>query len=724
MTKAPIKVAIVGGGCAGVTTAFELSRPEHQGKYQVTIYQNGWRLGGKGASGRGKSGRIEEHGLHLWMGFYENAFQLLRECYEELDRDPSTCPITDWRDAFSRDPFVGVADKCADGQWRPWTAIFPAGDGDPGDPLKAHNPFTMVHYLTRAIALLGTILSSINARQAKSGLKDDFDISTVLNPARPSGLIENIETLLKLGQVATVAGIFKALQLLAAALNRVPQLPESQIQSLLSSIKKGAYDQLKNLIDRDDECRRLWEMADIIIACIQGAFAFGLMTHPKGFDAIDDYDWREWLKINGAAETSVNSAFMRGIYDLLFAYKNGDIQNPQISAGQALRGAVRMFFSYRGALFWKMNAGMGDIVFSPFYEVLKKRGVKFEFFHRLDKVTLIDAEKLNTDELPYVESLQFSVQAKIEGGKEYQPLVDVKGLPCWPSSPDYTQLTDGEELKKQKRKFESDWDTRKAEDKTIKVIDDFDFVVLAIGLGAIPRVCDEIIQSNTRWRDMVNHVATVETQAFQIWMRDDMKDIGWEAPPINLSGYVTPFDTWADMRHLIEREDWADEPKSIAYFCSVLNTNQSVNRDSEEYPEFRAQEVRQNAIRFLNNDIQHLWPTANQVNGEFRWELLLDADTGRSDHAGIEVSERCFDTQFWTANVNASDRYILSLPGTLKYRISPLDLSYDNLTIAGDWTECSHNAGCVEAAVMSGRLAAHALSGSPELSDITGFDHP
>src|SRR5262245_4343374 len=95
----PIKAAIVGGGCAGMTTAFELTKPALRGRYDVTVYQVGWRLGGKGASGRGPAGRIEEHGLHLWMGFYDNAFGLMRECYGELARDPSRCPIADWRDA-------------------------------------------------------------------------------------------------------------------------------------------------------------------------------------------------------------------------------------------------------------------------------------------------------------------------------------------------------------------------------------------------------------------------------------------------------------------------------------------------------------------------------------------------------------------------------------------------------------------------------------------------
>jgi uncharacterized protein with NAD-binding domain and iron-sulfur cluster len=76
--SAPIRVAIMGGGCAAMAAAWELSAPRHRGKYQLDVYQPGWRLGGKGASGRGPNDRIEEHGLHVWMGFYENAFRMMR----------------------------------------------------------------------------------------------------------------------------------------------------------------------------------------------------------------------------------------------------------------------------------------------------------------------------------------------------------------------------------------------------------------------------------------------------------------------------------------------------------------------------------------------------------------------------------------------------------------------------------------------------------------------
>src|SRR5579884_2188169 len=109
--RRPIKVAVLGGGCAAMAAAFELTRPEHQGRFELTVYQMGWRLGGKGASGRGPHDRIEEHGLHLWMGFYENAFRLMRDCYAELGRDRARCRIAGWRDAFVPAEMNVVADR-------------------------------------------------------------------------------------------------------------------------------------------------------------------------------------------------------------------------------------------------------------------------------------------------------------------------------------------------------------------------------------------------------------------------------------------------------------------------------------------------------------------------------------------------------------------------------------------------------------------------------------
>ena len=65
--------------------------------------------------GRGPSGRIEEHGFHVWLGFYENAFALLRQCYAERNRDGRARRFADWREAFIPSPHIGLADRNADG---------------------------------------------------------------------------------------------------------------------------------------------------------------------------------------------------------------------------------------------------------------------------------------------------------------------------------------------------------------------------------------------------------------------------------------------------------------------------------------------------------------------------------------------------------------------------------------------------------------------------------
>ena len=50
--------------------------------------------------------RIEEHGLHIWLGFYENAFRLIRRCYAELNRPPGSTLAT-WREAFAASAQLG-----------------------------------------------------------------------------------------------------------------------------------------------------------------------------------------------------------------------------------------------------------------------------------------------------------------------------------------------------------------------------------------------------------------------------------------------------------------------------------------------------------------------------------------------------------------------------------------------------------------------------------------
>ena len=51
--------------------------------------------------------------------------------------------------------------------------------------------------------------------------------------------------------------------------------------------------------------------------------------------------------------------------------------------------------------------------------------------------------------------------AHSDGDAEYRPLVDVRGLPCWPAGPLYEQLVEGETQEREGWDFESFWDRRR-----------------------------------------------------------------------------------------------------------------------------------------------------------------------------------------------------------------------------------------------------------------------
>jgi uncharacterized protein with NAD-binding domain and iron-sulfur cluster len=737
----PIEVAIIGGGCASIAAAFELTRPEHKGAYHVTIYQLGWRLGGKGASGRGPAGRIEEHGLHVWLGCYDNAFQLLRQCHDELKASPKErkpkgeCAenrLRNWDDYFLTDSHIAVAGASSQGGWINWATHFPPAPGMPGDPIDKQNPFALTYYLARAVSLLRTLLLGLEIFRASGETNGGANPNSNQTPTEPADIAARITGLLRVGALASAAIAVEGLALVEAALRSIPKVPESMLLPALEAIASALRKKFEEIVTNDDHVRHQWEIIDLVLANLVGAVRYKLLTDPRGLDAINHLDHREWLRENGASESAVNSPFTRALYDLTMAYEGGDPDRPAIAAGAALRGALRFFFCYRGALFWKMRAGMGDVVFAPFYEVLRRRGATFKFFHRLRNVKLADTSKLAPGEKRYVESLEFDVQAETLESREYRPLIDIKGMRCWPSEPDYRQLKNGAQLQRDGRDFESHWDQRKAKAVKLQVTRDFDFVVLGVGIGALPDVCSEIIAGDPRWRSMVEGVKTVATQAFQIWLSADLQELGWDIPPVTLTSFVKPFDTWADMGQVVPAENWPDPPRTSAYFCNVLADPPRPPLASDiDYPKRRSEEVRNNAIQFLNRDIENLWPKATKViktrargsGSEFRWELLADPKANGATKKQ-PATGALFDTQFWTANVNPSDRYVLSVPGSAKHRISPLDNTYDNLTVAGDWTDCSLNLGCVEAAMMSGRLAAHAISGLPALEDIIGFDHP
>jgi uncharacterized protein with NAD-binding domain and iron-sulfur cluster len=697
----PVRVAILGGGMAGLAAAWALTDPESDsGIESITVYQRGWRLGGKGASSRGVHGRIEEHGLHVWLGYYENAFRLMRQAYQQLDR-PATapeCPISSWRDGFVPAGRVGVADEY-NGRWSPWVATFTSDADEPGAVPSPAGRLTVARFVRRSVQLLLDLSSSLGRTDQRIPPHGVFLADSARPPGVSSKLDDPFRSLADLGdlarqaEVAALVAAVTVAELLGAAAR--PGEP-------LSSVLVEHLDRLRlewtDRIRRDRAARRLWQVAGVVLACARGAANDGLLSGPAGFAAIDHLDFREWLAHHGASPETLNSPLVRGMYDLVFAYEGGDPRRPRFAAGLGLFLASKLFFESRGSIFWKMRAGMGEVVFAPLYQALRARGVRFEFFSRVDQLHLSEDRRS-------VAAVTIARQARLAAGAAtYDPLVKIRGLPCFPARPRRELLATDTATD-----LESYWGDRRGEEPTRLVVGaDFDTVVLATSLGMVPYACRELLADSPRWRQMVRNVPTVATQALQLWLRKTDADLGVPHGGPTVSGFMSPFETYASMSHLVQHEDWPDgeRPAAVAYLCSTLGD------DIARQPSGAKAVVYRHAIEFLDRRAGAVWPRAVDKAGGFRWDLLVGG--------GNAEGPARLDSQYWAANVDPSDRYVQSPPGSTVHRLRADETGYDNLFLAGDWINCGLNAGCIEAAVMGGLQAANAVRGRPLLEGITG----
>src|SRR5262249_7411303 len=140
--------------------------------------------------------------------------------------------------------------------------------------------------------------------------------------------------------------------------------------------------------------------------------------------------------------------------------------------------------AYLKAPFWFFAAGTGDTVIAPLYELLRRRGVQFRFFHKVDALR-VSADRSRID------SVELSRQATlISGGFDSGPLETVGSLQCWPATPRYEQLVEGDELRARHIDLESyysGWPSKAVAQLVAGV--DYHHLVFALSLGAVPIVC-------------------------------------------------------------------------------------------------------------------------------------------------------------------------------------------------------------------------------------------
>ena len=100
-------------------------------------------------------------------------------------------------------------------------------------------------------------------------------------------------------------------------------------------------------------------------------------------------------------------------------------------------------------------------------------------------------------------------------------------------------------------------------------------------------------------------------------------------------------------------------------------------------------------------------PGAFNSANNFKWDYLVDLKN--------EPGEARLASQYVRANIDPSERYVLSAAGSSAYRLKTDESGFENLYITGDWIQNGLNAGFVEGAVTSGLLTAVAVSGNKNI---------
>jgi hypothetical protein len=165
---------------------------------------------------------------------------------------------------------------------------------------------------------------------------------------------------------------------------------------------------------------------------------------------------------------------------------------------------------------------------------------------------------------------------------------------------------------------------------------------------------------------------------------------------------------------LIPRERWQEighPVGSIAYLCSRLADPPGFTpppRSDHAYPFGQLERARQNLNEWLRSEVRQIWPYAGQTcdPNQLNYDWLVDPQ----DRQGIAR----LDAQYWIADWNPSDRYVLSVAGSTRARLRPDQSGYDNVVLTGDWTLNGISSGCAEAATMSGMHASRAICGYPQ----------
>lgn len=703
------KVAILGGGPAGLAAMMDLSRyPE---RYELSLYQLGWRLGGKCASGRGFSSplagehgeaswqRSHEHGLHMALGFYENFFDLLRQSYDTLDRSEEWA-LRSWTDAMAPRNSFTLAE-------RPWRGT--------------HDWFDLSLHLPTNNLVPGSRARHAEASQGRPDLLRGvlrFVESLLAVAARiPLRPLESVGQKLDLGVLRGT---------LAQLLERGPAWLQDAGQ-FVASLRGELQRELLPLHEQLDAPARIkldttrWPFTSELALLEMGLrFVVGvgtLLRQGLGFDTLNDIEFSEWLDRTLAFPMlpwTRASAFLRACYVLPFAYDQGNTRKPRLAAGPGARALLRILADYAGSVAYDFRAGMGESVIVPIYQTILRRApdARFEFYSRVRALRAQDGR---------ITEIHIGRQATTRDRRPYRPLVTVSRMECFPTRPLYDQLEQADQLRQSDELSEGGFDLESSwtewpdvETEVLKLGRDFDLIVLAMPPPAFKEATSDLARQSPAWADMLEHVTGVPTVAAQLWLNETLEDLGWskrsgaDGPPLIL-GCAPPLQAAAEMSEIVRHEPWRSSepaPKSLLYLCDAMKSSPGAPARSEPNAARIALEresARRQTLEWVGESLGQLLPGLLDESGRVQWSRFA-TPTPVSGKARLEA-------QYYRANTSLSDLYITTFPGTCRYRLGAAPGIFENLYLAGDWVKNNLEISSLEGAILSGRMAARAILG-------------
>ena len=580
------KIAIFGTGVGALSTAFELTDfPGWDELYEITIYQLGWRAGGKTASSRGPNDRVQERGIHILQGWYWNVFRMLRKCYDER-RDKKIDPsqkMQNWTDAVVKDDttLLTTLKEGKENSWESWPFIFPEDQLIPGDA----SPISTKILVKRILAimcqlffgspyierkgLLAFIPKWIFGKLMKDYPIDKQNPGEIPSPPYTKDPIQNSRLCRRqMGEKISDRSTLPFGRIWFLLLTAVVWI----CYFVYTIIRLLLFPFLSSWI----WANRLLSAFEWILVTTKGALArcYSWKQSKMVFGKVNDDDYRSFLKRAGGSEMMIECGLVKFMYYGSFANLKGD--KPGILAADMAIRIVLDTILYRGSLVWKTRFGTGGTIIAPIFQVLKARGVQFKFFHRV--------KNIHYSETGNIEKVTVAEQVKLrEGIIEYAPLKNYNGVADWPAQPLFDQLDPewAEKIEAGNVDLESMWANWKDyQEKELVNGTDFDQLVLAIPVTALKDICSEIIDKDDRWKRIVKEVPTTQTFGVELWISKSWAELGFKAAAWGLRptdepnsvNYANLLYSWTDMTRIIEAENWPadNEPKDLAYFCGTM----------------------------------------------------------------------------------------------------------------------------------------------------------